>query len=86
VTVIDQEERIQKELELLQAEIHGISTEALDRDIAEFSIDVRFLESQVQADFPYYSPENLEKAKKKIHHIRQKIEILKIELDSRQSN
>jgi len=77
--------KLNQELELLQARVRNLSSITLDRDLAEVSLEVNFLEEQVRADFGSYSPVALLRAKEKISLFNQKAEILNIELRRRTS-
>ena len=50
------------------------------------SYDIDFLERQVQADLRSYSPKELSGARAKIARLKQRSEILKIELSRRRDN
>ena len=63
--------------------VPSLSTAELDLDLAEISNNVLFLEEQLQADLASYTPEQLEAAYAKISQLKQRSEILGMELDSR---
>ena len=69
----------------LRERAQTLSSTELDRDLAELSIEIAFLENQVQADLGSYSSEDLELAYEKISHFRQRAEILRVELSKRAS-
>jgi len=71
------------DLATLQEKVQKFTKEELDRDIAELSNDIDFLESQVEADLGSFSPEELTTAYGKIDRRKQKLEILKVELAKR---
>lgn len=77
--------KLTQELQVLQAEVHRLPSEDIDRDLAELSHEIDFLDEQVRVDLESYSPEQLTRASGKIAHLRQKAEILRIELDGRNS-
>jgi hypothetical protein len=72
-----------QELTKLQKEARTLTKEELDRDFAELCNDLRFLESQVQADLGSYDPEGLSFAYAKISRLKPKLKILKVELARR---
>jgi hypothetical protein len=63
-----------------------LSFQELDRDIAEISIEIRFMEEQMKTDFARYSPEDTLRASEKISLLTKKAEIMKIELEKRKSD
>ena len=65
-------------------EIQNLSTDEIERDIAEIENDVTFLEVQVKIDAGSYTPTDLKHAKSKINLTRRKAELLKREFGSRQ--
>jgi len=69
----------------LQEKARTLSDDLLDRDIAEISTEIDFLEEQVRVDLRSYSPKSLEEAHRRIAHFKQRAEILKIELARRSS-
>jgi MEDS: MEthanogen/methylotroph, DcmR Sensory domain len=70
-------------MKALEKRIKTLSKEELDREIAELSNDLNFLESQVQADFESYSSDALIASSRKIADIKRKLELHKIELARR---
>jgi len=73
------------EMDLYRTKTGRLSTEELDRDFAEISAEVDFLEEQVRCDFGSYSPKVLMMAREKISLYKKKAEILKIELGKRRN-
>ena len=67
----------------LQKKAQTLTVEELNRDVAELSNDINFLESQVQADLTSYSSEELTIALRKIAYRKRKLEILEAELTQR---
>jgi hypothetical protein len=83
---IDHDDTVNREeLQTLQAEIQNLPLENIDRDLAELSHEIEFLEAQVEVDLGSYSPEQLARAYGKIAHLKRRAEILKIELNTRNS-
>jgi t-SNARE complex subunit (syntaxin) len=72
----------ENELEM-KNQVRNLTKGELDREIAELSNDVDFLESQVQADLKSYSSEELETANRKIAGVKRKLEFFKKELARR---
>jgi len=58
--------------------------EVLDRDLAELSGDIQFLDAQIDVDLGSYKPEQLEKAIEKTTLLKLKAEIIVLELKSRE--
>ena len=63
--------------------MENLSPQVLDRDLAEFSIEIQFLEDQIRLDIERYSADELTRAYSKISHFKRRAEIFKIELDRR---
>ena len=78
-----QENQLNQELQSLQAQVLDLPLDELGRDLAEVSMDLAFLEAQLGVDIGSYSPKELEKANGKISYLKQRAEILKIELSRR---
>ena len=57
--------------------------EELDRDYAEITMDIQFLEDQVRCELERYSPEALTAAKEKINGLKKKAETIQSELEKR---
>jgi len=66
-----------------QKKARSLTVEELDRDVAELSNDVKFLESQLQADLTSYSSAELAIAQRKIANRKRRLEILEAELTQR---
>jgi len=81
----DDSAKLNQELLTLQAEAHELSSDNLDRDLAELSHEIEFLDEQVRVDIESYSPEQLAEAWGKIAYLKQRADILKVELDRRNS-
>ena len=60
-----------------------LSAEELDRDFAEVSLEIEFLEAQVQSELESYSPVALKHAENKILVLKRKAENLKNEIEMR---
>jgi hypothetical protein len=71
------------DLEKLRMEILELSTSELDRELAEVKNDLIFLEAQISNDLESYSPEQLEKARARIHHFKKKCGIINDEIEKR---
>jgi hypothetical protein len=80
---IDPENKLNQDLVSLQAVVPKLPSDELERDFAEVSMDILFLEAQITADLGSYFPKELEKANGKIACVKQRAEILKIELSRR---
>jgi len=83
VTNFESADELGPELLNLQRKAQTLTKDELDRDLAELSNDIDFLERQIRADLASYSPEELSAAHRMIACINQKVEILKIELAKR---
>jgi len=79
------EDKLNQDLKSLQAELPELPSERIDRELAEVSHEIEFLESQVIADIGSYSPEELKRANEKISHFKQRAEIFRIQLNLRSS-
>jgi hypothetical protein len=58
------------------------SDEILDRNLAELTLDIGFLEGQIEADLEL-PPAALQRTQKKLAFLREKAEIVRLELDDR---
>jgi hypothetical protein len=63
----------------------NLSSEEIDRDLAEVLTEIEFLKEQVKYDFKSYSQKDLKRANEKISQLMRSAEILKIELDRRKN-
>lgn len=74
-----------KESELItfQLTTERLSTEDLDRDFAELSSDIQFLDAQIASDLETYSTEELERAIAKTALLKLKAEIIVLEMKKR---
>jgi len=79
----DRANKLNQELLSLQAKVLDLPLDELGRDLAEVSIDLAFLEAQLSVDIGSYSPKELERANEKVSYLKQRAEILKIELSRR---
>jgi len=79
----DPDDNFDLELRSLRKEVQNSSTEILDRDLAEISSEIQFLEDQVRNDIERYSLDEKKKAYSKISYFKRRAEIFKIELDRR---
>jgi hypothetical protein len=79
----ESEDKLDQELLMLQEKVHNLPSQLLDRDLAEVSIEIQFLEDQVKADIEHYSAEELKRAKAKILRFKKRADILKTESDRR---
>jgi hypothetical protein len=79
----ESEDKLDQELLMLQEKVHNLPSRLLDRDLAEVSIEIQFLEDQVKADIEYYSTQELKRAKAKISRFKKRADILKTESDRR---
>lgn len=59
----------------------ALSIQLLDKDLAELSYDIQFLDAQVNADVKSYAPRDHPRATAKISFLRQKSKIIVLELD-----
>jgi len=82
-SAIDAEMLEEKEAE---GKVRKLPLEELDRDYAEISSEIEFLEEQLRCDIGGYTPEALGEAKEKIAHFRKKAKFLEIELERRKSS
>jgi len=85
LAITNREEKLRKEIESFRADSSTLTTGELDRELAEFSNEIQFLEEQVGADFDSYQPAQLERAKEKIARFKKKAEILEMEISRRNS-
>lgn len=69
--------------ELIDSDVRDLSFEALDRDLAEISIDVKFLQEQLAVDRNGYSSPDLNDAERKISQFQKRAEMLGLELEKR---
>jgi hypothetical protein len=67
----------------VQDDLKGRTSEELDRDLAEVSMDIEFLTAQVKLDMESYSPDNLEAAYGKISEFDRKRKLIEFELQNR---
>jgi len=67
----------------LRKKAQGLPIQELDRDVAELSNDIKFLESQLKEDLISYSSEELSIAHRKIANYKLKLEILEAEITQR---
>jgi hypothetical protein len=74
------------ELISFRKEVQGLSSEILDRDLAELSNDIEFLEIQVDSDPGGYTLKELHSAREKISGLREKAEICRAELRNREDS
>ena len=58
----------------------------LDRDLAEITNEIQFLEDQLQCDLGSYSPEQLMRGREKIADFKKKAESIQVELERRKAN
>lgn len=70
----------------LRLKVHIQSLDELDRDFAEITNDITFLESQVECDLGSYTSEQLAAFYKRISRMKKKAEILKAERATRECN
>ena len=61
------------------------TSEELDRDLAEITLDCEFLDAQVQSDLGSYSAAELMMAQEKISHFKRKAGAIRMELETRES-
>jgi hypothetical protein len=81
----NRENKLDLDLISLREKAHNLPLFELDRDVVEISIEIEFLEIQVECDLGSYTPKDLLAAYEKISHYKQKAEILKTELANRSS-
>jgi len=77
---------LDSELRSLHARVLTLPTDVIDRDLAEISHEISFLEAQVSADPGSYSEAGLKMAGARISRFKRKSEILKAELARRGSS
>jgi hypothetical protein len=82
---MDSDNNLNEELLSLQAKVQNLPSDQLDREFAELSVEISFLQDQIQADVGSYGTDDLAKAQEKINHYKRRSEIIKIELDRRTS-
>ncbi|MFI5420272.1 MAG: hypothetical protein ACHQ1H_04840 [Nitrososphaerales archaeon] len=63
-----------------------LSTEEIDRELAELSFDIGFLEEQVKHDMESYSTKGLKDAHDKIAVLKRKAQIFEMELRRKNSS
>jgi hypothetical protein len=80
---IDRENTLDLDMISLQEIVPSLSSAELDRDLTEISNDVSFLQEQLRTDLASYTPKQLQAAYEKIYQLKQRSEILTIELDNR---
>jgi hypothetical protein len=66
--------------------VSQLSVEELDRDFAEISADLDFLEAQVESEIANYTPKGLESADQKIARYRKQKKLLMDELEKRKQS
>jgi len=79
----DQDEVENLDTVALRKKAQGLPIQELDRDVAELSNDIKFLESQLKEDLASYSSEELSIAHRKIANYKLKLEILEAEITQR---
>jgi len=79
----DPDDNLDQELLSLRREVVNLSPRVLDRDLAENSIEIQFLEDQIRLDVGSYSADELRKANSKVSRLKRRAEIFKIELERR---
>ena len=82
----DEDNKLDQELIALRKAVPTLSSQEIDRDLAEVLLEIRFLEEQLRNDLRSYSGEGLERANARVSHFKKRAEILKIELDRRNSD
>lgn len=75
------EDKLDQELASLREKAQKLPPQLLDRDLAEVSIEIQFLEAQIRADPDSYTADQLARAHTKIARFKKRAEILKTELD-----
>jgi hypothetical protein len=66
--------------------VRDLSTEEIDRELAELSFDIGFLEEQVKYDMESYSTKGLKDAHDKIAVLKRKARIFETELRRKTSS
>lgn len=75
--------RSTQQIEQFQLDIKSESPHELERDLAEITFEVSFMEAQVKSEIGDYTPAELEIANEKIWVLKRKAVILKLEYESR---
>jgi len=73
------------DLSRFKTEILKLSMEIVDRDLAEVSRDISFVDEQLKTDLQGYSTEELRRAFEKVSALKRKRDLLKEELAARAS-
>ena len=76
----DDKDEANIDLVALQRKAKTLTKEELDRDLAEISGDIHFLERQIEADLNSYSSNELSVARGRIAHLKRMAELLEAEL------
>jgi len=76
----DDKDEANIDLVALQRKAKTLTKEELDRDLAEISGDIHFLERQIEADLNSYSSNELLVARGRIAHLKRMAELLEAEL------
>ena len=79
----DIRDRSETDLALLHERARNLSSDELDRELADLSNEVEFLEKQLECDIGSYTTQALERANQKVSKFKLRAEILKVELDWR---
>ena len=72
-----------QELLSLRRKVTELPSEELDREVAEASMEIEFLEAQMKMESALFSPEDLKRATSKVLHYKRRAEIFKVELGKR---
>lgn len=72
-----------EELMTIRQKARTRSAEILDRNLAETDLEIKFLEAQIEVDLESLSLEALERGRDRILFLKEKMEIIKFELENR---
>ena len=76
-------ERTNKDFSYIERRVRTLTSEILDRNLAELRCEVEFLQAQIEADIENLTPSQLERASEKLSFFREKAEIVRLELEDR---
>ena len=70
----------------LKIRVRNLSMGEIDRELAEISLEISFLEEQVESDLEGYSTLDLERGREKISILKRRSQIYQIELERRKNS
>jgi hypothetical protein len=70
----------------LKIRVRNLSMGEIDRELAEISLEISFLEEQVESDLEGYSKLDLDRGREKISILKRRSQIYQIELERRKNS